>query len=420
MNPDLRRVLSATAGRLLLAPEALATTLAVRARSRPIDVGGHRVAGAVLGMQVLQAEHHRHRGLHRYALAHAQALERAGAVQAVDFAEGVPRPQLPLQLSARTPARGAATAAAHAGLYHVMSLFEHAQLDAIWPPWARQPKFALVVTVYDLIPWLDPARYLAGVRAPVRYANRVRLLRACDAVLAISQATAAALVDVAGVDPARIHEIGAGAWMAPHVNGVEPPALPALPREGYLLHVGGLDSRKNAGRLLEAYAELPAAIRSEHQLVLVGSYGDAELASLRPLLARLGPDCMLLGAVDDRALAALYRRCRLTVSASLLEGYGLPLLEAMASGAAVVASDIPAHRELVASSEALFDPTNVVAIRAALERALTDMAFNAKLRELGAAAAIERTWDRVAERTIAAYAAACRRRALDASAFERA
>jgi glycosyltransferase involved in cell wall biosynthesis len=107
--------------------------------------------------------------------------------------------------------------------------------------------------------------------------------------------------------------------------------------------------------------------------------------------------------VSDSQLAALYRRAEAFVHVSLYEGFGLPVLEAMASGCPVIASDIPQHREVAADAALFVDPTEVEAIAGALETLTSDNEKTGELRQLGLRRAAEFTWTRCATRTISVY-----------------
>jgi glycosyltransferase involved in cell wall biosynthesis len=172
---------------------------------------------------------------------------------------------------------------------------------------------------------------------------------------------------------------------------------PELPPAGFVLAVGTLEPRKNLPRLVTAYSSLAEPLQRLHPLVVVGDLGwgsDATIESLRSL----GDRASLLGRVSDAALAELYRRCAVFCYPSLYEGFGLPVLEAMAAGAAVLTSDVSALPEVGGDAVEYADPLDPTSIGHALERLLRSPERRA---ELGAAArerSAQFDWSTTAER----------------------
>jgi glycosyltransferase involved in cell wall biosynthesis len=294
---------------------------------------------------------------------------------------------------------------------HVTSAYElSVPLRRLLPEAAEQARVPVVVTLYDLIPEVLADPYLADPGLRQRYRARHHLVRAADAVLTLSEATRRDAVDRLGLDPARISVAGAG------VSGdFVPPAsreaaaraaaelVPGLaPR--FVLYTGGTDQRKNVDRLLVAWSKQPASVRRSVQLVVACRLQPLERNHFEVLARRLGLevglDLLLPGFVPDAALLALYQGTELFVYPSLYEGYGLPVAEALASGAPVLAADRSSLPEIV-TPPALFDPTDPEAIAAALTRALTDDGVRREL--LARSGRAPTSWTEVARRTVAAY-----------------
>jgi glycosyltransferase involved in cell wall biosynthesis len=190
-----------------------------------------------------------------------------------------------------------------------------------------------------------------------------------------------------GIDAGRIRVIGAGiseAFRRPasrdEAFARASEAIAGLER-GFLLYVGGIDYRKNVEGLLHAYALLPGELRADHQLAVAFRMSPEQRSLVVGLARRLGilDRLCLPGYVDDPSLIAAYQATDLFVFPSLYEGYGLPVVEAMACGAPVVASGTSAIAELTVP-EGRFDPTDPPAIAAAIQRALTDPAIAEVLR----------------------------------------
>jgi len=219
--------------------------------------------------------------------------------------------------------------------------------DYVVPRLARKP---VVATLYDAIPLVHPEWANPRLR---RLKNRLlrRWAHDADRVIAISQAAAAELVEHYGISAARIRVVPLGVserWFG-QPSGAEVRA--ALDRfglhPGYILHVGTLQPRKNLDALVSAYERLPVAIRDERQLVLVGRYGWGVPALRAKLAALAGARRVVwLDYVEPGDVTALYHGAGMLVFPSLSEGFGLPILEAFASGLPVIASDLPALREV--------------------------------------------------------------------------
>jgi glycosyltransferase involved in cell wall biosynthesis len=364
--------------------------------------------GVLFDIQGTQSRTHSDRGIARYLRELADALTRwyPDAVDAFLVDPDLPPPGSiePLAATGRLTRLDAVTSN-EGDVYHVGSAFENVGIDRVWPPYARRGRMSLVVTVYDLIPEVFPELYLQDALVRRRYRARLELIRQADRVLAISSATKADIVKRLGVPTARVTVAGGGVGERFHrpesleaAHATARQAVSELEAE-YILYTGGIEPRKNVGRLLEAYAALPADRRAAHQLVIVCRVLPEERRRLDAELARLGLSHRVLfpGYVSDPELVALYQACHLFVFPSLYEGFGLPVAEAAACGAPVLVSGTSSLVELV-PEEAQFDPYEVKSITAALERSLADASFRVRLRreELP-------SWRDVAARTAEAY-----------------
>lgn len=295
-----------------------------------------------------------------------------------------------------------------ADLIHVPSPFEPAPIDRVWPAAIRG--LPLVVTVYDLIPFILRDLYLQNPNERRWFRTRLELVQRADRVIAISDSTAKDVIEHAGVPPHRVDVTGAAPpkHFKPARNRQQ--SLRALQRElpdvrgDFIVYQGGMDPRKNIERLVSAYAGLPAALRRRHQLVIVCELWGEQRQQVDDLLAGFNAttDVLFTGYVPDETLALLFQSAKLSIFPSLYEGYGLPVAEAMASGTPVIGSRTSSIPELIHDDEALFDPYDTDSIRTTLQRALEDPAF---LERLGAAQLDERhDWHEVASRTARVYA----------------
>ncbi|QQD74353.1 glycosyltransferase [Acidithiobacillus ferrivorans] len=170
----------------------------------------------------------------------------------------------------------------------------------------------------------------------------------------------------------------------------------------FFLFLSTLEPRKNLAGLLAAYTALPAAIRGAHPLVLVGQMGWQEsnfAAVLAEMLER--GEVRMLGYLRDELLPALYRRALALVYPSLYEGFGLPPIEAMASGCPVLVADVTAMPEACGDAALYCDPLDVRSITAAMRRLAEDEVLRARLAAAGPARAALYTWEAAAAQVLA-------------------
>jgi glycosyltransferase involved in cell wall biosynthesis len=384
--------------------------------------------GVCLGVQGAQNADYWDRGIARYIVEHARALV-AIAPELVHTIRASPDLAFPPSLVdllpsgrvRRTDAPPVDARGAMPAIYHVMSPLEWGHpIDVIWPAWARDPALPLVVTLYDLIPRLFPDKYSRRAHERIAYDARLELVRRADHVLAISAHTAADAERELGVPADRITVIDAAAstsfadlWPRPqHAEEHVRATFPGI-RGSFAFYVGGMDERKNMPRLIEAWSLVASDVRATTQLVITCGLRPEQVAELERHAARHGlrrEDVVLTGRVSDRDLAALYRSCRLFVFASLYEGSGLPILEAMTAEAPVVAARTSTGPEILGSDEGTFDPANAADMAAVIEQTLRAPARLEAYRERSRSRVREYSWERVARLSIGAYETTLARR----------
>lgn len=284
-------------------------------------------------------------------------------------------------------------------------------LDVLHSPFDTAPLFAActsVVTIMDLITDVFyPARFPRAVSAlKARYlllAKR-RAARRAHAVICPSRATADDVVRHYGVPQSKIHVVPLG--VAPADGGPRRPA-----EAPYILAVVSLSPHKNVAGLLTAFRLARERFGLAHELHLVGMPGTGAATVRRQLDAEVaaGLPVRLLGYVSDDALRAEYAGASLLVFVPLVEGFGLPPLEAMAHGVPVVASAVSSLPEICGDAAVLVAPDRPADIAAAIGQVLGDAALAERLRQAGFARARGFTWDATARATREVYeAAACR------------
>lgn len=262
-----------------------------------------------------------------------------------------------------------------------------------------------VATIHDVIPYIYPATssrldwLIYRVWLPMA-------VRSLNAVITDSECSRCDILRYLSVQSEVVTVIPIAA--SPRYRPLSPAeCAPALARYGvtepYILYVGSVEPRKNLVRLIEAFACLRDHA-SAYRLVIVG----ARRWKTTPIFAtvtRLGlePHVSFTGYVDEADLPALYASAALFVFPSLYEGFGLPVLEAMACGTPVVTANTSSLPEVAGDAALLVNPLDVDAISAAMLRVLVDPALAADLRERGLARARQFSWERTARETLAVY-----------------
>ena len=177
-----------------------------------------------------------------------------------------------------------------------------------------------------------------------------------------------------------------------------------LKHKQFILSVATTEPRKNLMRLLEAYALLPEMLRKAYPLVLVGSKGwlNKDLNQKIKSLVNQG-QIMSLGFIDQQQLQHLYAGAKLTVFPSLYEGFGLPIIESMASGTAVLTSDHSAMQEVAAGHAMLCNPLDIERIQEGISEALADEDWLTQAQMQGLVHSKQFTWQRTVDLTVATY-----------------
>ena len=276
-------------------------------------------------------------------------------------------------------------------------------------PWARPDLFhalnqrvdqrlakCVVSTFHDL--FVMTGEYSsADFRA--RFAKQARdAARRSDLIIAVSAFTKDQVVGCLNVDPARVRVV-------PH--GVHLPASVASVggREKIILCVGALQIRKNVVRLIEAFEKLPSAAREGWKLVLAGSTAGFGAAAIINRIERSMQvmQIQLSGYVNAAELHQLYQRASIFAFPSLDEGFGIPVLEAMANGIPVITSNRSALPEVAGDSAMLVDPYDSDALSAGLLRLISDAELCQKLSRMGTARAKLFPWARTVKETYSVY-----------------
>ncbi len=270
--------------------------------------------------------------------------------------------------------------------------------DFVLPP--TLPRTRTLLTVHDLSFYHYPHHFVPPL---VDYLKQVvpRSIRRAGRVLADSEATRQDLIRLLGVEPERVEVLYSGVSnrFRPEPEEGEWARLRSryhLDDRPYILSVGTVQPRKNYRRLIRAFARLGSGL----QLLIAGKPGwlcEEILAE-----ARQYPHVNMLGLVQDEDLPPLYRQATLFAFPSLYEGFGLPVLEAMACGTPVLCSNRSSLPEVAGDAALLVDPESEKGLTAAMERMLVDDAMRKELVRRGIARAGLFTWERAARQLLAA------------------
>ncbi len=284
---------------------------------------------------------------------------------------------------------------------HIGSLFEGLGENIAGSIDVFEPGPPAALTLYDLIPLARREAYFVSEGFSNWYLRKLDSLRRATRLLAISRSAKREAIALAGFPEERI---------AVTYPGLDPFFCPIPVSVGirddlngkygvtgpFVLYAGGVDPRKNIEGMIEGFAALPATIRESHQLVIVCAIRHDDRKRLLMLAEQNGirqSRIVFTGFAPEVDLRCLYNACAIFVFPSLHEGFGLPILEAMACGAPAIASDSSSMPEVIGRPDALFDPTRPAAIAAKIQQVLDDPGFAQSLRESGAVQAARFNWD---------------------------
>jgi alpha-1,3-rhamnosyl/mannosyltransferase len=294
---------------------------------------------------------------------------------------------------------------------HQLDLF-HAT-HYVLPP---LPRGRAVVTIHDIIHLLYP-QFLPN-RVAHLYARIMirRALKVADRIITVSHNSKRDLVDHFGVAPARVEVIynGVSRGFRQDVPGEERRrvALKLNLPSPYLLFLGSDRPHKNARNVIKAFAEARRRGPLPHALVLAGPMPRNE-GRVEALISALdlGAAIRRTGVVDDADMPGLFAGADAFLYPTLYEGFGLPVIEAMASGTPVLTSSTSALQEIAGGYALLVDPMDAGAIATGIVTLATDPVKRAELAKMGLARAADFSWNKAAEATLSVYAAVLRTRA---------
>ena len=292
----------------------------------------------------------------------------------------------------------------------VTSLFEGLVDDAVTSLGKLVRCIPTAVVIYDLIPLLNRHVYLENPTVEAWYERKLGYARNATILLAISESSRKEAIEHLGTpreacvaistaaDP-RFAPIALDAAQQAALRGRYGLVMP------FVMYTGGIDHRKNIEGLIRAFARVPTAIRTTHQLAIVCSIQTPDRTRLSDLAASIGlhDDAVVFtGFVSDDDLLGLYNLCALFVFPSWHEGFGLPALEAMSCGRAVIAANTSSLPEVVGRDDAMFDPFDDDAIAGKIAEVLENPTFRRDLEDHGLRQARRFSWDNTGRMALSA------------------
>ncbi len=270
-------------------------------------------------------------------------------------------------------------------------------------------RYGSIVTIHDLAMDRIPqtSRKLFGQRSSFRRSRRTALR--ASRVIAVSQHTATDIADLYGVPAERIKVVhnGPGGDFSPVEDRTRIDSVKSrygIHGDNFILVSGGAEPRKNVERVIEAFGRVPD-LRAKFQLIILGGLERGAEALYQAIqCADLTPVVGFVGHVPAEDLQSLYSSCSLFAFVSLYEGFGMPVLEAMACGAPVICSNTSALPEVAGDAALLVDPTSMEAIANAIVKVLSSDDLREDLRRRGRIRARGFTWERAAGELLEVYA----------------
>ncbi len=396
----------------------------------------------VLDLQACQSQGSYYRGIGRYARAFTQALVRQAKAHEVhiltnaalpyyaqeirsDFANFLPSDNIHA-FSIPTPAKGLeysnnwrmrvaeylreyAALQLQADIFQVSSLFEGMGDDIVTSVDHPILSANTAITLHDLIPLVSPGEYWSEPTRQSWYFRKLQSLKNAGLHLAVSEFSRQEAIERLSLDPAKVFTVYNAISADFKVLSFDNTQKQALfhkfsIKKPFIMYAGGIESRKNVDFLLKAYAELPSSLRQQYQLVIAGELQEWQRQFLRKAAKECSiHDLCITGLLTDDDLIALYNLAELFVFPSLYEGFGLPVLEAMACGTPTLCADNTSLPEVRGWKDALFNASQLDSLGSKLHQALTDSHFRSTLREQGLRQAQKFSWDTSASQAIAIF-----------------
>lgn len=293
----------------------------------------------------------------------------------------------------------------------ISSLFEGLGDDAVTSIDTLSCTVPTAVILYDLIPLIHRQPYLENPLVESWYENKLGHLRRAKLLLAISESSRQEGMSYLGFSQEGSINISTAAeshFQPKLIKTTQ--ATEICQRYGllrpFVMYTGGIDHRKNIEGLIRAYARLSKTLRDGHQLAVVCSIQPQDRERLYNIAIKYGlssDEVVFTSFVPEEDLIALYNLCKVFIFPSWHEGFGLPALEAMSCGKAVIGANTTSLPEVIGREDALFDPHNDMAITEKLTQVLVDDVFRQELEQYGIEQARKFSWENSAKQTIITF-----------------
>lgn len=247
----------------------------------------------------------------------------------------------------------------------------------------------LTATIHDMTAWIMPQHHTRAIaEGDLLFAERI--LKRADGLIAVSENTRQDAIRILGITPERIRTIYSG---VPQEYFAAVPSRRAKP---YVLYAGTIEPRKNLLTLLDAWRALKPDLRKEFDLVIAGPEGWHSSETM----ARIRAESVYLGYVPESLMPGLFAGAAIFVYPSLYEGFGFPVVQAMAASVPVLTSNTSCLPEITGGAATLVDPSSSAEIVAAMTRLLESGSERSRLAALGLARAKRYSWSRCASESL--------------------
>ncbi len=268
----------------------------------------------------------------------------------------------------------------------------------------RWSRGKVILTVHDVKPLIFPElrskKNINNILYDVVLGNKWSRV---DQLVTVSNYSRRDIIQHLQIAPERVSVVRQGVSLQLFHSAPQSGSTPIETERKYILSLAGNDPTKNLSTLIRAYSQLPLFLRNVYGLVLAGDLRRRQDLRLLAKELNIEPQIQFPGSISDGKLVELYQGASLFVFPSRYEGFGLPILEAMACGCPVVSSNASSLPEVAGDAAVLVEPLNVQGFSSAIERMLSDQNFRHSYIEKGLAHVQQFSWDRTARETIQVY-----------------
>jgi glycosyltransferase involved in cell wall biosynthesis len=272
-------------------------------------------------------------------------------------------------------------------ILHVFSAFEgYPSTLPVITPYLERLNCMLCTTIYDFIPLHYPDHYLSDQKSKTAYYRNLKTVYNSDILFVDSMSARADAINILGINPNKVLYIGGGVSDSFFkMENLSPKEIDKIKKkygihEKFILYTGGIDFRKNIERSITAFANIEGSVLSNLSYVIVCQINDFDRKRLTDLAKsnKVEDNVIFTGYIPDEDLNILYNCCEGFVYPSLIEGFGLPVLEAMKCGAPVIGSNSSSIAELIEDESFMFDPLNEQEMTELITKIVADSEFRGK------------------------------------------